>query len=157
MHVYIHVLHDQVGAASMASVWTAWVPTAAIATPDGRGQVGDTQTADTVSLRVSLRPSCPAAQRLQISKILADTRLCTQYLIEYSIYTSVVLDMFTTDPHTKSTPAVAGVSQGGAVPYGRATRTGPSVCARMMISSLRPYTVCPSLGVSMYGMVRAIR
>ena len=47
---------------------------------------------------------------------------CTQYLIEYSIYTSVVLDMFTTDPHTKSTPAVAGVSQGGAVPYGRATR-----------------------------------
>jgi hypothetical protein len=30
--------------------------------------------------------------------------------------------MFTTDPHTKTTPAVGGVSQGGAVPYGRAAR-----------------------------------
>ena len=41
---------------------------------------------------------------------------CTQYLIEYSICTSVVLDIFQEITNTKSTPAVAGVSQGGAVP-----------------------------------------
>ena len=46
---------------------------------------------------------------------------CTQYLIEYSICTSVVLDIFQQITHTKSTVPVGTVSQGGAVPYGQAT------------------------------------